>query len=113
MDVLLKICVILALVGLNAFFVAAEFALVGARTTRLQTLGDAGDRKAQLALKAIAHLDDYISGTQLGITLASLALGWFGEATLASLLEHVFESLPRPFATLVTHTVAGTVAFAG
>jgi CBS domain containing-hemolysin-like protein len=112
MEVLLKICVILALVGLNAFFVAAEFALVGARTTRLQTLRDAGDRKAQLVLKAIAHLDDYISGTQLGITLASLALGWFGETTLASLLEHIFESLPRPFAALVTHTVAGTVAFA-
>jgi len=112
MEVLLKICVILALVGLNAFFVAAEFALVGARSTRLQTLSDAGDRKAQLALKAIAHLDDYISGTQLGITLASLALGWFGEVTLAGLLEHIFERLPGPFAGLMTHTVAGTVAFA-
>lgn len=113
MEVLLKICVILALVGLNAFFVAAEFALVGARTTRLQPLSDAGDRKASLALKAISHLDDYISGTQLGITLASLALGWFGEVTLAGLLEHVFAGLPGPVAALATHTVAGTVAFAG
>jgi CBS domain containing-hemolysin-like protein len=112
MEVLLKICVILALVGLNAFFVAAEFALVGARTTRLQTLSDTGDRKASLALKAIARLDDYISGTQLGITLASLALGWFGEATLAVLIEHIFVGLPGPFATLATHTVAGTIAFA-
>jgi CBS domain containing-hemolysin-like protein len=112
MEVLLKICVILALVGLNAFFVAAEFALVSARTTRLQTLRDTGDRKALLALKVIAHINDYISGTQLGITLASLGLGWVGETTLASLLEHIFESLPRSFAALMTHTVAGTIAFA-
>ena len=113
MEVILKICVILALVGLNAFFVAAEFGLVSARITRLQTLRDAGDRKASLALKAIARLDNYISGTQLGITLASLALGWFGEETLATLLEQVFDSLPGPFAALATHTVAGTIAFAG
>jgi CBS domain containing-hemolysin-like protein len=112
MDVILKIGAILALVGLNAFFVAAEFALVGARPTRLQTLAAAGDRKAILALRALTRLDDYISGTQLGITLASLALGWIGEVTLATLLEHIFHSLPDPLATLATHAVAGTMAFA-
>jgi CBS domain containing-hemolysin-like protein len=112
MDVVFKICAILALVGLNAFFVAAEFALVAARTTRLQTLAKVGDRKASLAIKAMAHLDDYISGTQLGITLASLALGWIGEATLATLFTHIFHSFPSPFAALATHTVAGTIAFA-
>jgi CBS domain containing-hemolysin-like protein len=112
MDVVFKICAILALVGLNAFFVAAEFALVAARTTRLQTLTKGGDRKASLALRAMAHLDDYISGTQLGITLASLALGWIGEATLATLFIHIFHGLPPPFARLATHTVAGTIAFA-
>jgi len=113
MDILVKICVILALVGLNAFFVAAEFALVGARTTRLQTLAEAGDRKARLALRALEHLDDCISATQLGITLASLALGWIGETTLATLLIHIFDGFPAPFAALATHTVAGTLAFAG
>jgi CBS domain containing-hemolysin-like protein len=112
MDVVLKICAVLVLVGLNAFFVAAEFALVGARTTRLQTLADAGDRTARLALEAIAHLDDYISGTQLGITLASLSLGWIGESTLAKLLVYIFHNLPAPYASLATHTVAGTIAFA-
>jgi CBS domain containing-hemolysin-like protein len=112
MDVVFKICAILALVGLNAFFVAAEFALVAARTTRLQTLTKGGDRKASLALRAMTHLDDYISGTQLGITLASLALGWIGEATLATLFIHIFHGLPPPFARLATHTVAGTIAFA-
>jgi magnesium and cobalt exporter, CNNM family len=112
MEVILKLSAILALVGLNAFFVAAEFALVGARTTRLQTLAELGDRKAGLALKALTRLDDYISGTQLGITLASLALGWIGEATLSELVVRVFHGLPEPFATLATHTVAGTIAFA-
>ena len=113
MDILLKICAILALVGLNAFFVAAEFALVGSRTTRLQTLAEGGDRKAHLALSALKHLDDCISSTQLGITLASLALGWIGEVTLATLLVYVFAGLPGPFAFLARHTVAGTLAFAG
>jgi CBS domain containing-hemolysin-like protein len=112
MDLLAKVCAICTLVGLNAFFVAAEFALVGARITRLQTLAEAGDRKARLALKALEHLDDCISGTQLGITLASLALGWIGEATLAALFIHLFEGLPAPFATLASHTVASTLAFA-
>src|SRR5215470_657779 len=113
MDILVKICAILALVGLNAFFVAAEFALVGMRATRLQPLAEAGDRRARLALRALEHLDDCISGTQLGITLASLALGWIGEATLATLLVYIFADLPAPFATLARHTVAGTLAFAG
>lgn len=112
MDVVLKICAILTLVGLNAFFVAAEFALVGARITRLQTLATTGDRPAALALRAIARLDDYISATQLGITLASLALGWIGESTLAALFINFFHALPSPLATLATHTVAGSIAFA-
>jgi CBS domain containing-hemolysin-like protein len=113
MDILVKIGAILALVGLNAFFVAAEFALVGMRATRLQTLAEAGDRRTRLALRAWEHLDDCISATQLGITLASLALGWIGEVTLATLLVYIFAGLPAPFAALATHTVAGTLAFAG
>ena len=112
MDIFLKLWAILTLVGLNAFFVAAEFALVGARPTRLHTLAEAGDRQAQLALRIRARLDDYISGTQLGITLASLALGWIGEVTLATMILHVFHALPSPFATFATHAVAGTIAFA-
>jgi CBS domain containing-hemolysin-like protein len=102
MDILLKLWAILTLVGLNAFFVAAEFALVGVRPTRLHTLAEAGDRTAQLALRIRARLDDYISGTQLGITLASLALGWIGEVTLATMLLHVFHALPSPFATVAS-----------
>ena len=76
-----------------------------ARATRLQTLAEAGDRRARLALKALEHLDDCISGTQLGITLASLALGWIGEATLSGLFVSIFAGLQSPFAALATHTV--------
>jgi CBS domain containing-hemolysin-like protein len=112
MGIFFKICAILTLVGLNAFFVAAEFALVGARATRLKTLAETGDRKAQIALRAVERLDDCISGTQLGITIASLALGWIGESTLATLLMHIFDGLPAPFAALATHTVASALAFA-
>ncbi|MCZ6873042.1 MAG: hemolysin family protein [bacterium] len=112
MEVLVKIGAIFALTGLNAFFVAAEFALVASRVTRLQTLADDDDRLAKLALKAIDSLDDYISGTQLGITLASLALGWIGESTLANLFFLLLHDLPSPFASLATHTVAVSIAFA-
>ena len=107
----LGLIAIVALVLLNAFFVAAEFALVGARDTRLRQMADAGDKKAALARKAIAHLDRYISATQLGITLASLGLGWIGEPALAGVTERLFRWLPDPFAPLATHTVAVTVAF--
>jgi CBS domain containing-hemolysin-like protein len=112
MDVFLKVCLIFALVGLNAFFVAAEFALVSARPTRLQTLADAGDRRARLALRAMAQVDDCISGSQLGITLASLALGWIGESTLVVLLESLFHHFPPVLAWLAPHAVATTLAFA-
>ena len=78
MDVLLIICAILALVGLHAFFIAAEFALLGARTrtTPLEIRAKDGDRKAQVALAAIEQLEKYLAGTQFGATIASLALGW-------------------------------------
>jgi len=99
------------LVLANAFFVAAEFALVGARRTRLDELAKAGDRKARLARRAVQSLDRYISATQLGITLASLGLGWIGEPALAGLIEGAFSWLPRPFAAIATHGVASAIAF--
>jgi CBS domain containing-hemolysin-like protein len=95
----------------NAFFVAAEFALVGARKTRLDEMARAGDGKARLARRAVQSLDRYISATQLGITLASLGLGWIGEPALAHLIEGVFVWLPAPAAALATHTVASIIAF--
>lgn len=92
-DILVRLGGVFALVALNAFFVAAEFALVGARRTRLDHLADGGDAAAGLALRLQGDLDRYIAAAQLGITLASLALGWIGETTIAALLEPPIESL--------------------
>lgn len=90
---------------------AAEFALVGARQTRLEEFSQAGDSKARQAILAIQSLDRYISATQLGITLASLGLGWIGEPALASLLEVIFGGLQAPFDVIASHSVAVAIAF--
>ncbi|MGH7561116.1 MAG: hemolysin family protein [Gemmatimonadales bacterium] len=102
----------MALVAANAFFVAAEFALVGSRKTRLDEMVRAGDRQAALARRAVQSLDRYISATQLGITLASLGLGWIGEPVLASVLEDGFTWLPDALRGIATHSVAVVIAFA-
>jgi CBS domain containing-hemolysin-like protein len=108
---LLGALAVIALVGANAFFVAAEFSLVAARRTRIQALVLRGDRRAAVVQRALGSLDRYISGTQLGITLASLGLGWIGEPVVAGAIEGVFAALPGPFDRMATHAVAGTVAF--
>ena len=103
--------IVLGLVAANAFFVAAEFALVSSRKTRLEEMARDGDRKATLALRAVQSLDRVISATQLGITLASLGLGWVGEPTVAHLFEGAFISLPAALARVATHGVAVAIAF--
>jgi CBS domain containing-hemolysin-like protein len=102
---------VLALVGANAFFVAAEFSLVASRRTRIEAMVRAGDRRAAVVKRALGSLDKYISGTQLGITLASLGLGWIGEPIVARAIAGAFAALPGPFDRVATHAVAGTVAF--
>jgi CBS domain containing-hemolysin-like protein len=82
-----RLAAVLALVLLNAFFVAAEFALVASRRSRIDQLAAEGDSSARAVQKALSHLDRYISGTQLGITLASLGLGWIGEPALAAAID--------------------------
>jgi CBS domain containing-hemolysin-like protein len=109
---LLKLLAVLVLVGANAFFVAAEFALVAARRTRIDAMVRKGDSKARVAQQAIQSLDRYISGTQLGITLASLGLGWIGEPALAGTIERTFDVLPAPLQAVATHSVAVAIAFA-
>src|SRR6185295_17798206 len=79
--------VVLLLVGLNAFFVAAEFALVAVRRSRIDEMAEGGDGRARKVQHALTHLDRYIAGTQLGITIASLALGWVGESAIAILID--------------------------
>ncbi len=110
-SVLLRAVAALGLVAANAFFVAAEFSLVAARRTRIDAMVRRGDRKAKLAQKAIQSLDRYISGTQLGITVASIGLGWIGEPTIARVIEGLFRGLPEPLNVVATHVVASTIAF--
>lgn len=107
----LKLASVVLLVLLNAFFVAAEFALVGARRTRLDEMASHGDKKSILARKALDSLDRYISATQLGITLASLGLGWLGEPALAGLIEGGFAWMPPMMELATTHTIASVIAF--
>lgn len=108
----LRLGVVLLLVLANGFFVAAEFALVGVRRSRVATLAGSGNRRAQRLLGVLDQLDAYISATQLGITIASLALGWVGESTLAHLFEPLFARiLPGIAAAAATHTIAIAVAF--
>jgi CBS domain containing-hemolysin-like protein len=102
---------VIVLVLANAFFVATEFALVSARRTRLEELASTGDRKARLAQRAVQSLARYISATQLGITLASLGLGWIGEPALAGLISGGFSWLPKALAAVATHGVASAIAF--
>jgi CBS domain containing-hemolysin-like protein/mannitol/fructose-specific phosphotransferase system IIA component len=83
--------VALLLVLLNGFFVLAEFAIVKVRATRLEQLAEGGAKDAKLALHVVSRLDDYLSATQLGITLASLGLGWLGEPAFARLFQRILE----------------------
>lgn len=84
------------LVLLNGFFVAAEFALVKVRSTRVVEMANQGRPSARMALRCIRQLDSYLSATQLGITLSSIGLGWIGEPAMERLLHPVFEALHMP-----------------
>src|SRR5215217_1795875 len=107
MTIAVKLLAVLVLVAANGFFVAAEFALVGVRASRIETLAAAGNRSAQRLLSLLRNLNAYLSACQLGITLASLALGWIGEPAVARLLEGPLSG----FSDTVRHTVAFTIAF--
>ncbi len=105
-NTLIYLFLVLLLVAANGFFVAAEFSLVSVRRSRIVSLADCGDVRAKTLLGLLDDLNSYISATQLGITMASLALGWIGEPALSRLLE-------APLHGLVSDTVRHTIAFAG
>ncbi len=98
----------LLLVLINGFFVAAEFALVKVRPTQVDA--HLGTRSGRTARHMIDNLDAYLSATQLGITLASLGLGWIGEPAVSSLLERLFHFFPDLSPTL-QHTLSFSIAF--
>lgn len=96
----------------NGFFVAAEFAMVKVRKTRIEQLVKEGNATAEIALEAIKDLDKFIAAVQLGVTISSIGLGWVGEGTLARIIEPMFVFLPGISQTIATHTVSVSLAFA-
>jgi CBS domain containing-hemolysin-like protein len=109
--VILRLLAILALVLLNGFFVAAEFSLVRSRRTRLEAMVRTGDRLARVALRASSNISRVLSASQLGITLASLGLGWIAEQTLATIFEGLFARLPFAVEVSLSVTLAGIIAY--
>jgi CBS domain containing-hemolysin-like protein len=108
MIIALKILAVVLLVLANGFFVASEFSMVGVRRMRIATLAEAGDRGARRVLALKDNLGAYISATQLGVTLASLGLGWLGEPTIAQILERPLSGLSEVW----RHAVAFAIGFA-
>ena len=102
---ILLLLLTIVLVLLNGFFVATEFAIVKVRSTRLKELMENGSAPAKYAYDALQHLDTYLSATQIGITLASLGLGWIGEPVVARLISPLFK-----FVGIVSPHVINTVA---
>jgi CBS domain containing-hemolysin-like protein len=110
--ILWRIAGLFALVFANGFFVAAEFSIVSVRKTRVDQLIAEGHRGARAVRRAVTAPERYIAATQLGITMASLGLGWIGEPAVASLIEPAFSFLPSAIAQTSAHTISVAIAFA-
>jgi CBS domain containing-hemolysin-like protein len=112
MIALLKLAAIAFLVATNGFFVASEFALVSVRRARLEARAAAGSKNARAALRLLDNPTIFISAVQFGITLASLALGWIGEPTVARFLEPIASAIASEGrAGYVAHLMAIIIAF--
>ena len=107
---LAKVIAIAALVGLNGFFVTAEFALVKVRRSQLDALAAEGNRRAAIAKHITEHLNAYLSACQLGITLASLGLGWLGEPFVARMLQPLFVLMGLTSSAVIT-SISFAIAF--
>ena len=109
---LLGLVAVVILVLLNGFFVAAEFSLVSVRQTRITELVESGNARAETVQKALKNPDRVIAATQLGITLASLGLGWIGEPALSHLIEPLLELFPAELRPGLSHSLSSGLAFA-
>src|ERR1700733_4741211 len=107
----LQLFAVLALVGINAFFSAAEFSLIAVRQSRVRQLVEQGDARAKVVEILLTDLTRVVSGVQVGITLASLSLGYLGEITLAGILSPLVQAIPRPWAAVIAHGTALAIAF--
>jgi CBS domain containing-hemolysin-like protein len=110
--ILWRLAGVLALVFANGFFVAAEFSIVTVRKTRIDQMIAEGHRGARAVRRAVSDPDSYIAATQLGITMASIGLGWIGEPALASLVEPALIFLPESVAEATAHSLSVAFAFA-
>ncbi len=107
--VLLRIILVVLLVAANAFFVAAEFAMVSVRDTRIQQLIEQRRIGARIVQRIQQHLDEFLPAVQFGVTLASLGLGWAGEGTLAAVIQPWLGNVP--YVKYYAHGIAATLAF--
>lgn len=107
--VLVRIFAVLLLIAANAFFVATEFALIGVRESRIQQMIEAHRIGARKVARLREHMDELLSGVQLGVTLASLGLGWVGEATIADLVQRAIRNIPH--AAAYAHGIGVLLAF--
>lgn len=108
---IVRLLLALFLVLLNGFFVAAEFSIVKVRYSQIQLKAAEGNSMAKQAEHIIKHLDEYLSATQLGITLASLALGWVGESALHHVVESIFHSLNVDLTQTTITTISVVTSF--
>jgi len=111
-EILWRLAGVLALVFANGFFVAAEFSIVTVRKTRIDQLIAEGNTRARAVRRAVTDPDGYIAATQLGITMASIGLGWIGEPALAELVLPAVTFLPTNIAEATAHSISVAFAFA-
>ena len=109
MIIILNVIIVILLVFMNGFFVATEFAMVKVRKSRIETLAMEGNRNAKHTLKVVTDLNSYLSACQLGITLASLGLGWVGEPAFAEMLRPLINLFNLPEITL--HSISVVLGF--
>lgn len=110
-DILINIFVIAFLLFVNGFFVAAEFALVKVRKTRLEQLSNEGNSNAKKALKLVNDTNKMLAAAQLGVTIASIALGWVAESTIVQLIEPLISYLPIANSKIVAHAISVPISF--
>ena len=108
-DIFINIFIIAFLLFVNGFFVAAEFALVKVRKTRLEQLSNDGNTNAKTALKLVNNVNKMLAAAQLGVTIASIALGWVAEATIVQLVSPIIRYLPHGHITV--HAIAVPISF--
>ncbi|MEH2243419.1 hemolysin family protein [Nostoc sp.] len=106
-----KLLAVIFLVLANGFFVAAEFALVALRRSRVEQLVAEAHPRAKALQRAVNNLDAYLAATQLGVTISSLGLGWLGEPAIAVLVEPAFHWLPKSLSQTSAHTLSALIAF--